>query len=349
MFNEKFIKSLKNFLIFLLLYTAVFILVSKTMSYTFPFIAAFCIAFLMQPVTRFFKEKLKLNKNIPSLLSSALVFLVLFVLVTLLFYKIIVEAKQLLLNIPNINMELIMEPIRKIINDIGLYFKDIDPDFIEKNSRQISEIISNILSVLGKTLNSFLTVALSIPMWITVIFIVILSTYFFSRDMAAIKARAVSIFSEKGRDKFILVWYEGVKMLSHYIKAYLFIYTLTFIQTLAGFSILRIKYAVILSIVCAVADVLPVLGIGIIYLPLSAIYFIAGNYVAAIGIIILYIIISVVRQIVEPKIVSTSLGIHPVIALATIFIGLKAYGFLGMIYFTFLMIFYKILKTAKVL
>jgi predicted PurR-regulated permease PerM len=74
-----------------------------------------------------------------------------------------------------------------------------------------------------------------------------------------------------------------------------------------------------------------------------------GNYFAAIGLIVLFVLISAVRQIVEPRIVSTSLGLHPVLVLAVIFIGLKAYGFIGMIYLTFLIVLYKVLKTAKVL
>jgi predicted PurR-regulated permease PerM len=75
----------------------------------------------------------------------------------------------------------------------------------------------------------------------------------------------------------------------------------------------------------------------------------SGSYFTAIGILVLFILISAVRQIVEPKIVSTSLGIHPVMTLLAIFIGLKAFGFAGMIYLTFLMVFYKVLKNSKIL
>jgi len=349
MFNEQFIKSLKKLGIFLLLYTVIFVLFFWTLPYTFPFIAAFFIAFLIQPVTKFFKEKLKLTKSIPSLLSSILVYIVFFGLVALLFYKIISEAAMLLSNLSNLNLDIIMNPVREIIGDIGTYFKNIDPNFIEKNSSQIYQVLTNGINILGKSLNAFLSIAASIPLWITILFIIIMSTYFFSRDMTAIKEKVMSLFSEKGREKFLKVWYEGIKILSQYIKAYLLIYSLTFLQTLFGFSILGVKYAVILSLICTITDILPVLGIAVIYLPLAAIYLISGNYFTSAGLIILFLLISVVRQIVEPRIVSSSLGIHPVLILAAIFIGLKAYGFTGMIYFTFLVVFYKILKASKML
>ena len=167
--------------------------------------------------------------------------------------------------------------------------------------------------------------------------------------MTSIKKVFISVFSQEGREKFESVWFQGIKMLSSYAKAYFFIYFLTFVQTLIGFTVLGVKYSVILSIICAIADVLPVLGIGIIYIPLSLVYLLTGNYFAGVGILILFVLISIVRQIVEPKIVSTSLGIHPVITLLAIFIGLKAYGLVGMIFLTFLVVFYKVLKNSKIL
>lgn len=349
MFNSDFIKNLKNFCIFLIIYTALFVLLYSTSSFTFPFILAFAIAFFMQPVTRFFRNKLRFRRNTPALMASITVYIIIFALLTLLFYSIISEAKQLLINLSSANPDIVLKPARNIINEIGLYFQNIDPSFIEKNSSQFSSLLRNSLNIVGKSLNAFLSIALSIPMWITIIFIVILSTYFFSRDMTDIKKRVVSVFSESGREKFEKVWYHGIRMLTQYAKAYFFIYFLTFLQTLIGFSILGVKYSVILSIVSAVADILPVFGIGLIYLPLALVYLLSGNYFAGIGILILFVLISIVRQIVEPKIVSTSLGIHPVTTLVAIFIGLKAFGLIGMIFFTFLIVFYKVLKNSKIL
>jgi sporulation integral membrane protein YtvI len=349
LFSASFVKSLKSFGLFLLLYTLLFVFIFTTASYTFPFVAAFAIAFLIQPATKFFQQKLKLAKGMPSLLSSSLVYLLFFSLLSLFFYAIVREAQQLLSHLPAVNLDLIMQPLRRLIEQIGGYFNEIDPAFIEKNSAQISRFFSEAFGILEEGLTAFLRMAVSIPAWITGMIVIMLSTYFFSRDMGAIKEKILSIFSDRGREKFVKVCYEGIKMLTRFIKAYSIVYFLTFIQTLIGFSALGIKYAVMLSLVCAVADIFPILGIGLVYIPLSVSYFIAGHYFTAAAVIVLYIIISVVRQIVEPKIVSTSVGIHPVLVLAILFIGLKAYGFIGMLYLTFLVVFYKVLKSANVL
>jgi sporulation integral membrane protein YtvI len=138
-------------------------------------------------------------------------------------------------------------------------------------------------------------------------------------------------------------------MLFTYAKTYSLVIFITFLETLVGFSLLNVKYALILSIVCAIFDVLPILGIGAIYLPLAAIFFIVKNYFMGIAIIVLYLIVTIIRQIIEPKFVSASLGLHPVAVLAAIFIGIRAYGFIGMVYLIFIMVFYKILRNVDVL
>jgi len=349
MFSDEFKKSLKKTAIYFIIYTCLFALICLTSSYTFPFIVAFAIAFMIQPVSKFFRTKLKLRRNTPALLASAVTYILIFALLGFLFYSIVSEAMQLARNISTTNLDKIIKPVQNIINEVGVYFQSIDPSFIEQNSSQLTSILKNGLNIVGKGLSAFLSIALSIPMWITIIFVVILSTYFFTRDMSSIKRRFFSIFSDNGKEKIEKIWNQGIKMLSKYVKAYLLIYSLTFLQTLIGFAILGVKYAVLLSIICALADILPVLGIGLIYLPLAAIYIITGNYFTGIGILVLFALISIVRQIVEPKIVSTSLGIHPVATLIAIFIGLKSFGLIGMFYFTFLMVFYKVLKNTNIL
>jgi sporulation integral membrane protein YtvI len=349
MFNVEFIKSLKKTLLFFMIYTSLFALIYFTSSYTFPFIVAFAIAFLIQPITKFFRIKLKFKRNAPALLASAIVYILIFALLAFLFYSIISEAMQLVKNLSAANLDKVVKPIQNAVHEISQYFQNIDPSFIEDNSSQLTQILKNSLNIVGKGLNTFLSIALSIPMWITIIFVVILSTYFFTRDMSSIKRRFVSVFSESGKEKIEKIWSQGISMLTRYVKAYFLIYFLTFIQTFIGFTILGVKYSVLLSIICAFADILPVLGIGLVYLPLATIYIFSGNYFAGFGILILFVLISIIRQIVEPKIVSTSLGIHPVATLVAIFIGLKAYGIIGMVYLTFMIVFYKVLKKKKII
>ena len=81
----------------------------------------------------------------------------------------------------------------------------------------------------------------------------------------------------------------------------------------------------------AVFDILPILGTGGILLPWAAVLFVMGNKPLAAGILILYVIITVIRNIVEPKIVGKQIGLHPLVTLMAMFLGLKTFGIIGMI------------------
>ena len=189
----------------------------------------------------------------------------------------------------------------------------------------------------------------TIPYTLMVLLFTLLTTYFFTKDLSSSSKKIFDLIPRKNGDRIHYIFDESKKMLKNYLLSYLLIITITFLETLVVFLVFKVKYAVTLSILCGIFDLLPIFGIGAIYIPLIIIFFISNNYVAALGLLISYIIITIVRQIIEPKIVSSSLGINPVAVLASIFIGLKANGIIGMLFCMFLVVFYNILKKVEVL
>lgn len=347
MFNDAFTKKLKNVTIFVIVYTIIFILFFSTISYTLPFVLAFLIALWIKPLTIFFKKKLKLNIGLSSLLSTIIIFSVLFLILTAIIFKITTEIKDILNNLPDINKIAIYA--QGYVSKLELYFNQIDPSIIDRLQTQITSLLSNTYLITVTILKKSISFAIKLPVLFMIIFITLLATYFFEKDLIDMENKFLSIFSEKTKEKVITIWNEGNRMFSGYIKAYSFVIFLTFIETLIGFSILKVKYALILSVISAILDILPILGIGLVYFITAFVYFITKNYVVAAGIIALYIVVTILRQIIEPKVVSSSLGLKPIGVLAAIFIGITAYGFVGMIYFLFLMVFYKIFVKADVL
>ena len=138
-------------------------------------------------------------------------------------------------------------------------------------------------------------------------------------------------------------------MFGNYVLSYLLIITVTFVETIIVFIIFKVKYAVILSVLCGILDLLPILGIGAVYIPLVIMYGLYHNFYTCIGLLVCYVIVTIVRQVIEPKIVSSSLGIHPVAVLAALFIGLKANGASGMVFCMFFVVFLNIMRKVKVL
>lgn len=119
-------------------------------------------------------------------------------------------------------------------------------------------------------------------------------------------------------------------------KAYGIIMLITFSELSIGFAIMRAfgvmtnNYFVLIAAATAIFDILPVAGSGGVLIPWALFSLISGNYKQAIGLAIMYVVILIIRQYIEPKIVGTSLGVHPIVTLMGLYFGLKLFGFIGM-------------------
>ncbi len=115
-----------------------------------------------------------------------------------------------------------------------------------------------------------------------------------------------------------------------YLRAYLLILFVTFVQLFIGFLILRVRYAFLLSLLVAVVDFLPVLGVGTVLVPWAIIELLRKNFHLGFGLLILFAAVTVLRQIIEPRLIGKSLGVHPLAALIAGYAGWRWFGFLGM-------------------
>lgn len=138
-------------------------------------------------------------------------------------------------------------------------------------------------------------------------------------------------------------------MMFGYLKAYIILVGITFVFTLIGFWILKIRYTLIISILVVISDMIPIVGIWFVYIPMFVFYIVKKQYMISMGIIALFGIITVIIELIEPKVISDSVGIHPLTALGIIFIGITSYGILGMIYLMFYVILYKIFKKVDII
>ena len=104
---------------------------------------------------------------------------------------------------------------------------------------------------------------------------------------------------------------------------------ITFFEIFVGLSILGVNYSLLIAILIAVVDILPILGTGTILIPWALFSFVSGNVGLASGLLILYGVVLIIRQLVEPKIVGGSIGLHPLATLAAVYIGIRFVGFTG--------------------
>ncbi|MFL0197926.1 sporulation integral membrane protein YtvI [Clostridium sp. WILCCON 0269] len=342
------INKIDKISIFFIIYTILFLTFFNTLNYTLPFVLAFICALILKKPTIFISKKLKVKHGIASLITTIIFFTIIITLLSLGITTITQEAIQL-----GKNTQLY---ISKNSNDIynsfyklQKYYNDLDPYIINTLEQNFTSFVTKTSNILvnfsGKLVSYVINLIATIPYILMVVLFTLLATYFFTKDMSSSKINMHNLIPNNKTDKILKIYTESKRMLGNYLLSYMIIILFTFLETIIVFLIFKVKYAVILSIICAIADILPIIGIGVIYIPLALIYLIIfKNYITCIGLLISYILVSVIRQIIEPKIVSSSLGIHPVAVLAALFIGLKANGLSGVIFCIFLVVFFNIFR-----
>lgn len=158
-----------------------------------------------------------------------------------------------------------------------------------------------------------------------------IALFYLTLDYSGASSAARDFLPSDNADKLI----SGYRRVSHalweYLRAYFLIMLVTFAELYLGFTLLKIEYSLLFAIVIAIVDFLPLLGVGTVLIPWGAAALLLGNYRLGIGILVIYAVVCVIRQFIEPRILGNFIGTHPLIALAGVYAGLKLFGFVGMV------------------
>lgn len=162
-------------------------------------------------------------------------------------------------------------------------------------------------------------------------FVSLISAYFFTKDRDLLRRQyeihiaplfGLSVYTTKQELKASVLGY---------LKTQLILMGFVFIVTLIGMLVLRSPHPLLLSILIAIIDALPFFGSGFILWPGAIYFFTRGNTFLAIGYLALYGIIQIARQILQPKILGTQIGLHPLLTLFSMYFGFKCIGVFGLI------------------
>ncbi len=171
----------------------------------------------------------------------------------------------------------------------------------------------------------------------TLVFIItVVSCYYMTVDRAKISGLFYKIMPESISRHLRTARLELLGAIVKYLKAYGVIILITFTELFVAFTVLRLDYALLLAVVISLVDILPVLGTGTVLLPWALVcLFATRNIYLGTGLIVTYAVITVIRQIIEPKIVGSYIGLHPLATMLSMFAGLRLFGLTGMLLFPF--------------
>ena len=154
---------------------------------------------------------------------------------------------------------------------------------------------------------------------------------YFCLDLERIHAACFSLFPPRAREWLTDAKCRISRVGGMYLRSYLTLMGVTFAEMLLGLSLLRIGYALLLALLIALVDFLPVLGVGTVLVPWSLVSFVTGNPARGIGLLVLWGVSLAVRQFLEPHLIGRGLGIHPCLTLLSMYAGLRLFGIVGML------------------
>lgn len=299
-----------------------------------PFIIAFLIAWAMQKPSKFLYKRFKFNKKVSGLILLIAFYFVIGGLIVLASLGLVSFISDFLRELP----ALFENEIRPFFDSLGQNITSLVaqlPPEIESGLLTILESLDNALDSLIATLSSLaLNLATgaftAVPSFFISMVLCIISSFFFVVDYDKVTSFAYSKL--KGRIKTIfddLSYFLKNKVVV-IIKSYAMIMTITFIELTIGFMIIGLDGFVWIALGIAIFDILPVFGTGGIMIPWCLITLLQGNVVLGIELGVIYVIVTIIRNIIEPKIVGGNLGLHPVLTLASMLVGAQFFGVIGL-------------------
>ncbi len=324
-----------NFLYSVVIGTLIFLISRFLINYLLPFIVAGIIAFLIQRPAYFFSKKIRIKKGIIAAIFSVLVYLTVALAAVFLIYKLTGFLGGLTNVLPKIFDKFISfsnslhNKFSNIIpKEYNSAFDNLSKSMFERITTAVSGFVSGTLTQLAKSTPSFLFSSI----------VALVASCYIAKDYDGLLKFIKEICGKRitgNLEKIKVILFESVFKL---LKGYLILTVLTYLQLLIGFLLLKVKYAPIIALLISFVDILPVLGTGTVLIPWAVFAALWGNIPLAIGLAVLYIVVVIVRNFAEPKIIGTQIGINPLFTLLAMFVGLKLLGVVGLFLFPIILI-----------
>lgn len=349
---NEFIKKYRRFALMLLLILAAVLvirLLPVAVVIMMPFVIGYFVSLAAYPLVNFLKKKLHVPYKAGALITVLLLLLILSLAVTLVIGAVSDLSVVIIDNWDDLYNSFV-QTLESGLNTLENWSESLPFDFVEDILKNFGEIeiksdggmlfdfgksVSNwIRPFAGSLAGGTISVVKSLPEVLVFVVMLILSTYFFTSEREKIKGLYQRHTSEGFKERMHLIKIECFGALFGYIRAQLILSAITAAELFVGLMILGVKHALLLSLIIALIDMLPVFGTGTVLIPWALINILSGGTLYfSVGMIILYLICLSVRNLLQPKVLSSNIGLDPLLTLIAVWLGYKLYGFIGMILF----------------
>ena len=190
----------------------------------------------------------------------------------------------------------------------------------------INSVLTSLTNFVSHAVTAIINLAVALPNALVYIIITFLASFFISCDNKMIYDSLAMHIPNNWLNRVESLVNDLFKALGGYIRAQCIMICITFTELFIAFNIFNVNYALILAIIISIVDALPILGTGTVLIPWAIFNLATGNYTFAVCLIVLYLFVLAVRQLIEPKVVGTQIGIYPLLTLAAMYAGVQITG-----------------------
>lgn len=299
-----------------------------------PFIIGFLVASLLNSPVRYLSRRLRLKGHFVAVCAVLLFYVTAGAVAGFLLVKLFVAAGQLFEYLPNFYNN----TIAPLLSDFFDFTEGLVAKFDKTAAGGYGTIFGDVEISLGSAISALSvrvlgyisTFATNLPILVLEVVLGVVATFFFAVDYGYITNFLISLLPSGARNRLCEVKRCLFAVVVKYLRSYSLILLITFAELLLGLTLAGVENVLFIAIITALLDILPVLGTGAVLVPWGAFELLGGDFKTGILLVLVYVVITVVRNIIEPRIVGREVGLHPTLTLISMFVGARLFGFAGL-------------------
>ena len=299
-----------------------------------PFVTGWIIALIASPLVHFFEKRLKIRRKA----GTAFVIISVIALVILAGYligaQLVEQIAEFIGDVPKL-WEAAQKDFAQIGEKLSVALKYLPSELqltINSITGNVQEYFGGIMeSISEPTITALGNFVGSLPNIVISVIMSLLFAYFYVADKGYLSGLLEKAIPDSVLVRLQMIKRGLTKAVGGYFKAQLKIEVWMYLLLGIGFSILQVKYAFLIAIGVAILDLLPFFGTGTVLIPWAIIKFLSADYKMVIGLLIIWGVGQLARQLIQPKIVGDSVGLAPIPTIILLFVGYRVAGVIGMI------------------
>ena len=293
-----------------------------------PFLLAYLFSLLLHKPADYLSKRLKIGRRLVAAVLVTLFYLLLAVLALLVGSELFTFARDAMSRFNTV----IIPSVEALTEWASRWTRRLDPNVISVLEGMENSLLLSLRSKVAEISTRVVTGIMSgVPSGFLNVLFMVIATYFISLDFGLLRWAVARRIKAETYEKIIAGAAYLNTTLGRLARSYLLIMCITFVEQAIGLTILGVDYSILIAMAIAVFDIFPVVGSGTIMLPWAVSSLVTGDVKRGVGLLVMYVIITIVRQSIEPRIVGDHVGLHPLLTLMCMFVGFRVFGGVGML------------------